>query len=243
MRRVAIITGASRGIGREIAIKLYNEGYILALCCIENYSMLEELKSELSADESRISNYLVDVSDHISVHCMVEDVISRHGKIDLLVNNAGIASYKLINDTNYEEFDRIMKTNTYGVFHFSKECSKYMISEKSGTIINIASIWGEIGGSMETVYSMSKGAVISFTKALSKELAPSNIRVNAISPGGVDTDMLKPLGDDILQEYISELPTRRLARPSEIAEIVFFLDSKGAEYINGAVIRVDGAAY
>ncbi len=243
MNKVAIVTGASRGIGKAIATKLHKEGYHLALCCIENFTLLESFTKENYIDNDKILIYKLDVADFSSTKLMVEDVVNKFGRIDLLVNNAGISSYKLLGDVPFSEFDRLMKTNTYGVFNFSKECSKVMVSQKSGSIINISSIWGEIGGSMEVIYSMSKGALIAFTKALAKELAPSNIRVNAICPGGVDTDMLSVIPSDMLSVYISELPAKRLAKPQEIADIVHFLDSKSAEYINGSVIRVDGAAY
>ena len=183
--KVAIVTGGGKGIGASIVKKLAKSGYIVIL----NYNKSEKEAKTIENSFNNVYSYKADISNYEEVKGLVEYTINKFNKIDLLVNNAGIDLVKTINDTKVEEFDKILKTNLYSAFYTSKEVSKYMINKKSGKIINISSIWGIIGASCEMAYSVSKGGLDAMTKSLAKELGPSNIQVNSIAPGIIDTEM------------------------------------------------------
>ena len=172
---------------------------------------------------------------------MIDFAIRRFGSIDVLVNNAGICLTKIFNDITNEEFDNIINTNLKGTFNVVKETlNKYMINKKDGSIINISSIWGMVGSSMETLYSSSKFAIIGMSKALAKELGPSNIRVNVVCPGWIETDMNKKYTDKEKENFICDVPLGRLGKTNDVANAVYFLASKEASYITGQVLNVDG---
>lgn len=232
--KVAIVTGGSRGIGAEIVKMLAKEGYNVIL----NYNKSKELAGNIAKEYENVYTYQADISETNSVKELFDYVYNDFGRIDLLVNNAGIDLIKTINDTTYEEFDKIMKTNLYSAFCASKEASRYMINQKGGQIINISSIWGVVGASCEVAYAVSKAGMDAMTKSLAKELGPSNIRVNSIAPGIIDTDMNNNLSEDERKEIIEEIPLEKIGTTSDIAECVLFLEKN--KYITGQIIQVNG---
>lgn len=231
---VAIVTGGAKGIGSSIVKKLANNGYDVIL----NYNSSYEQAKQISMTNSNIHIFKADVSKYEEVCNLVNFTINKFRKVDLLVNNAGIDLIKTINDTTLDDFDNILKTNLYSAFYTSKEVSKYMIQKKYGHIINMSSIWGLIGASCEMPYSVSKAGLDAMTKSLAKELGPSNIRVNSIAPGIIDTDMNKDLTSDEKKSIISEIPLEKIGTPDDIAECVLFLVK--SNYITGQIIQING---
>ena len=232
--KVAIVTGGSKGIGASIVKKLAQNGYIVVL----NYNKSEKEAKEIENKFDNVYAFKADISNYDEVKALVDFTINKLKKIDLLVNNAGIDLIKTINDTKIEEFDKVLKTNLYSAFYTSKEVSNYMINKKAGKIINISSIWGIIGASCEMAYSVSKAGLDAMTKSLAKELGPSNIQVNSIAPGIIDTDMNKFLTKEEKEQIISEIPLEHIGNVEDVADCVLFLAN--AEYITGQVIQVNG---
>ena len=232
--KIAIVTGGSRGIGSSIVQKLAQNGFEVVL----NYNSSYEQAKQIAMTNSNIHIFKADVSKYEEVCNLVNFTINKFGKIDLLVNNAGISLIKTINDTTISDFDNILKTNLYSAFYTCKEVSKYMIHQKSGNIINISSIWGLIGASCEMAYSVSKAGLDSITKSLAKELGPSNIRVNSIAPGIIDTKMNNFLNEEEKKQLISEIPLEKIGTPDDIAECVLFLVK--SNYITGQIIQING---
>ena len=232
--RVVLVTGASHGIGRAIAKELAKDSIVIA-----NYNNSQEeadtLKQEIGKN---LEIYKADVSKRENVHQMIEYIVNKYGKIDVLVNNAGIDLVKLFTDVTDEDWNYVMNTNLYSVFCVSQETSKYMINQKSGSIINISSIFGTIGASCESIYSVSKAGIDGLTKSLAKELGPSNIRVNSIAPGLIDTKMNNNLSEEDIKSLEEEIPVGRIGKPEEIAKAVRMLLEN--EYITGQVLEVNG---
>ena len=238
MNKTAIITGGTRGIGRACSERLYMLGYNVAVIyASDDVSAMDFAKDK---DMSRIMLIKADVSDYSEMQKAGNDVIDKFGSVDILINNAGIALQKMINDVTEFEWDRIFDVNIKGCFNCVKAVMDSMIHNKYGRIINMSSIWGEVGASCEVAYSASKAAVIGFTKALAKEFAPSGITVNCISPGIIDTDMNRLLDDEVLSELKEETPIGRIGKPDDIAEAVEFLISDKASFITGQVLGVNG---
>ncbi len=233
--RVILVTGASRGIGRAIAKTLAEDknNKIIA-----NYLNSEGAAKRLQEEYPDIDIYRADVSKREDVAGMVNYVIEKYGKIDVLVNNAGIDEYKLFTDITDDDWHKMIDTNLYSVFCASQEAVRHMIHEKSGCIINISSIWGLVGASCEVHYSVSKAGINGLTKALAKELGPSNIRVNAIAPGAIDTDMNKNLSMDELRTLKEETPLGKIGKPDDIAKCVKWLIED--EFTTGQVISLNG---
>lgn len=232
--KVAIVTGGSRGIGANIVKTLATNGYDVVLNYNNSYSEANKIANEFN----NIYIFKADISDYNEACNLVKFAIDKLGHIDLLVNNAGIDLVKTINDTTLEDFDHILKTNLYSAFYMSKEVSNYMIKQKNGLIINISSIWGVIGASCEMAYSVSKAGLDAMTKSLAKELGPSNIRVNSIAPGIINTDMNSFLTDCEKEEIISEIPLEKIGETKDISKCVLFLDN--SDYITGQIIQVNG---
>ena len=239
MNKTAVITGASRGIGKATAIEFARNGYNV----LANYNNSEkeasELEKMLTEEGYSIKVFKADVSKSSEADAMIEYCLKEFGGLDVLVNNAGISQDKLFTDITDEDWERMMSVNVTSVFNCSRKALQHMIWEKSGSIINITSMWGEIGGSCEVHYSASKAAIIGMTKALAKEVGPSNIRVNAVSPGVIMTDMCAYYGEETLNELKEETPLMKLGKPEDIAETVYFLAEKG-NFITGQVIGVNG---
>lgn len=232
----ALITGASRGIGRAIALKLAERGYNLELVCRNNINMLNEFASELTEKYGvTCHTYTGNIGDYE----FVTELFSHIDKLDVLVNNAGISYFGLITDMTPDEWRNIMSINLDSVFYMSKHAAKLMLQNHNGHIINISSVWGNVGASLESAYSASKGAVNSFTKAMAKELAPSGIAVNAIACGIIDTDMNGHLSPDELQAVVDEIPADRMGTPDEVGQMVLSVID-APSYMTGQIITVDG---
>lgn len=240
MNKCALITGASGGIGRAIALRLAADGFDIAACWFSDEDGAKQLEKELEKLGVKYRLYKADVADYGQIEKVFADAEEYFGGISVLVNNAGIAQQKLFTDITEEEFDRICAVNFKSVFNCCKFAVPHMVSRKSGKIINISSMWGVCGASCETVYSATKAAVIGFTKALAKELAPSNIRVNCIAPGAIDTKMNSILSDEDKSAFAEEIPMGRFGTPDEIAGTVSFLAGKDSSYITAQVITADG---
>lgn len=237
MKRKVLITGASRGIGRAIAISFAKEGDDLFLTCKDNIEMLSDLKQELEGECGiSCSVYSCDMSDFDSVKELSQQV----GDIDILINNAGISWIGLLTDMDVTDWDNVISSNLSSVFYTCRLFVPSMVRRHSGRIINISSVWGNVGASCEVAYSASKGGVNSFTRALAKELAPSNIQVNAIACGVIDTDMnRKHLTQEDLDELEEEIPAGRMGDPLEVADLVLRV-SESPSYLTGQVITLDG---
>jgi 3-oxoacyl-[acyl-carrier protein] reductase len=238
--KVALITGASRGIGRAIAIEFARQGASVII----NYSTDYEGAKETLEEVKKLNGYGIiikgDISSFEKCNVIVEETLKIMGKIDILVNNAGISYIGLFMDATEEEIQKIISTNLLGAMYLTKHVLKDMISRKNGNIINISSMWGEVGASCEVLYSTTKGGLNLFTKALAKEIAPSNIRVNCIAPGVIDTKMNSFLEEEEKKSLEEESPIGRFGSPSEIGKLAVFLCSEDSSYITGQIIRADG---
>ena len=240
MKKCALITGASGGIGSEIALRLAQDGFDIAACYCSDEKGINELQQKLLLTDARFKAYKADVSDLSTIKKVFADATDFFGGVSVLVNNAGIAQQKLFTDITEDEFDRITAVNFKGVFNCCQCAVPFMISQKSGKIINISSMWGVYGASCETVYSATKAAVIGLSKALARELAPSNIQVNCIAPGAIDTKMNDNLSVEEKISFSDEIPMGRFGMASEIAGIVSFLASSDSDYVTAQVITADG---
>ena len=238
MHKVAIITGASRGIGREIAKTLANKG----IKVIANYNNSEKeaqnLKKELENDNILIDIFKADVSKRREAQELVKYTLNKYGQIDIFINNAGISEYKLFTDETDDDWNKVINNNLYSAFVMSQEVVPNMIHNKNGCIINISSIWGMVGASLEVIYSISKAGMDGLTKALAKELGPSNIRVNSIAPGSINTDMNSNLSEEELHELENQTPLGRIGKTTDIAKCVNWLVED--EFTTGQIISING---
>lgn len=241
MRKTILVTGASRGIGREIASTFAKDNY--NVCINYNNSVKEaiELENNLKHEGYSIISFKCNVANREEVDNMVDFVLANFGTVDVLVNNAGIADYKLFTDITEENMKNMIDTSLMGTFNVTQSVlKKCMINQKSGKIINISSIWGMVGASCEVHYSMVKSGIIGFTKALAKELGLSNIIVNAVAPGVIDTDMMKDFSEEDMNNIKEEIPLNRIGNVEDVAGVVKFLASDSASYITGQVISPNG---
>lgn len=233
--KTALITGASRGIGRNIAKTLSAAGYHVFAVAKTSQDALLSLQNEIGC-----TPILADVSDPDQVSSLYNTIHQHCDHIDVLVNNAGISHIGLLQDMSVEEWDRVINTNLRSAFLCSKHALPSMISRQNGCIINISSMWGERGASCEVAYSASKGGLNAFTKALAQEVAPSDIRVNAIACGAIDTDMNRFLSSDERAELESGIGLGRFGTPQEVADLVLYLAGDKSTYLTGQVITLDG---
>lgn len=238
MNKVIIITGASRGIGKEIAKGLSKKGYQI----IANYNKSEEqaieLKEELAQENIKIDIFKADVSKRKEAEELVKYTINKYGKIDVLINNAGISQIKEFTQITDKDWDNIINTNLNSVFYMSQEACKNMIHNKKGCIINISSIWGLIGASCEVHYSVSKAGIDAMTKSLAKEMGPSNIRVNSIAPGIINTEMNKELSEEEINNIKEEIPLEKIGKSQDIEKCIEWLIED--EYTTGQIISING---
>lgn len=238
MQKVVLITGASKGIGRKIAEILAIDNYTI----IANYNNSEkeaiELKRKIEEQGKTLDIYKADITDQKQCKNLVEYVIKKYKKIDVLINNAGIDKSQLITEVTKEDWDNIINTNLYSAFIMCQETVHNMIQNKKGCIINISSIWGQVGASMEVVYSISKAGMDGLTKSLAKELGPSGIRVNSIAPGFIDTDMNNIYNKEEITQIKEEIPLQKIGETIDIAKCVKWLIED--EYTTGQVISING---
>jgi len=232
--KIAIVTGASRGIGREIAKGLSKQG----IKVIANYNKSQKQAKELQEEISGIDIFKADVSKRNEVRQMIDYTLNKYGKIDILINNAGIAETKMFTDVTDEDWNTIINTNLYSAFCTTQEVLANMIHNKNGCIINISSIWGLVGSSCESIYSISKAGMDSLTKSLAKELGPSNIRVNSIAPGFIDTDMNKQYSKRDIEAIKEEIPLGKIGITEDILKCVNWLIEDN--YTTGQIISING---
>lgn len=240
--KVALITGASGGIGVETVKRFIKNGYFAIGTYNTDKLSIDNLITDLKKDD--LDGYFyavkVDFSNSKEVDDSIAQIKSNFNHIDVLVNNAGVSLYKLITETSDIEYDKVFDVNVKSAFKYAKAFLPKMIERKKGSIIFVSSIWGDVGASMETVYSASKASLIGLTKALAKEVAPSNIRVNCVCPGVIDTKMNAIFTAEEKEEIADEIPLSRFGSAEEIAELIYFLASEKAGYITGQTIKADG---
>ena len=241
--KVALVTGSSRGIGRAIAIELAKSGIDIVVNDSKNPQEGIEVAKEINKIGQRAIYIQADVSDPDQVEKMTEKIINDFGRIDILVNNAGIIIDKLLKDMTIQEWNKVISANLTGVFNCTKSAIKYMQKQKSGKIINISSVSGQIGNIGQANYSASKAGVISFTKTVAKEYARDGIIVNAVAPGFIRTKMVENIPEKVMLKLLKQIPIGRLGEPEEVAKLVRFLASDDAKYITGQVISINGGVY
>lgn len=242
-KNTVLITGSSRGIGKEIAKLLAKEDYNVIIHYKKNEENAKKVFDEIYTYNKNILMIKADLRKTNEVDNMFTKIEEKFKNVDVLINNAGISDISFFQDIKEETWLDIFDVNVNGQYRCIKRAIPKMIEKRYGKIIGISSIWGVTGGALEVHYSATKGAIISMNKALAKELSYSNITVNTIAPGAVETDMLKNIKKEDLEEYIKEIPLRRLANPLEIAELIKFLISDKANYITGEVININGGAF
>jgi 3-oxoacyl-[acyl-carrier protein] reductase len=237
--KVSIITGAAQGIGLATALKFAREGAIV-IVCDRRREPVDAAVAACHADQARAEGFVVDVTDRGQVDAMVAAVRERFGRIDVLVNNAGITQDARLQKMTLAQFDAVIDVNLRGVFHCAQSVADTMVAQGSGVILNASSVVGIYGNFGQTNYAASKFGVIGFTKTWSRELGPKGVRVNAVAPGFIDTPILATMPDKVIQQMRDDVPLRRLGRPEEVADVYAFLASDEASYVNGAVIEVSG---
>lgn len=236
--KTVIVTGGSRGIGAAIVKELAKENYNVVLNYNKSEVAAKQIQREFEEQGINIEIYQADVSKREEVKTMVEYVVNKYGKIDVLVNNAGISFVKMFTEMKDEEWNYVINNNLYSVFCVSQEVAKNMINRKSGVIINISSIFGIIGASCESIYAVSKAGIDALTKSLAKEFSLSNIRVNSVAPGLINTEMNNDLSEEDIKNIEAEIPLGRIGKPEEVAKAVKMLIEN--DYITGQVIEVNG---
>ena len=238
--KTALVTGASRGIGRAIALQLAAEGAKVAINFAGNTAKAEEVKAAIESQGGEALLVQADVASAEAVDEMVKKVVDAWGKIDILVNNAGITRDGLLMRMKDADFDAVISTNLKGVYNCTKAVSKLMIKQRSGRIVNMASIVGITGNAGQTNYAAAKAGIIGFSKSAAKEFAARGITVNVVAPGFIETDMTAVLSDNLKEAMLKDIPLGRIGKPEDIAQAVNFLVSDEAAYITGQVLRVDG---
>lgn len=239
MNKTVLISGSGRGIGRAIATRFAKEGYKIAINANKSKDELEGTKDYLISLGVPVLVGQGDVGNYEFCKDFVDEIKNTLGSVDILVNNAGISHIGLLSDMKPNEWNEVINTNLTSLYNLSSLVIPDMVRKSAGKIINISSVWGNVGASMEVAYSASKGGMNSFTKALAKELAPSNIQVNAIACGAIDTEMNSFLDSNELAALIDEIPASRLGKPEEVAELAYSL-ATGNDYLTGQIISLDG---
>lgn len=240
MSKTVIVTGASKGIGATTAIHFAERGYNVVINYNNSFQSAKLLTTSLKSRGFSVIQIKADVSNRMETDLLIKETIDKFGSIDILVNNAGISQIGLIDEIDDYDAQRIFDVNLKGVYNCCRSVTPYMVNQKYGKIINITSMWGQIGASCEVAYSASKAGVIGLTKALAKELAPSNITVNAISPGLIETSMNANVSIDDLNSFVEDIPLGRIGNTSDVANAVLFLANDSSNYITGQIIGVNG---
>ncbi len=238
--KTVFVTGASRGIGKEIALKYAENGYNVIINYVSEKTNVEELKKEFEEKGVKALIMQADVTDATKIEEVVKKGVEEFGKIDVLVNNAGITRDNLLMRMSEEEFDKVIEINLKGTYIVTKAVTKYMMKKRTGSIINLSSVVGVVGNAGQCNYSASKAGIIGFTKSVAKELASRNIRANAIAPGFIETDMTAVLSDSVKENIHNQIPLKRMGTAKEVANLAYFLGSEESSYITGQVINIDG---
>ncbi len=238
--KVAVITGGTTGIGKEIALELAKNGYNIAINYRNETDTMNDLKQEIESNNVKCIFVRADVSNFEETENMVKEIINEFGKIDVLVNNAGITQDGLIMRMKKESFDQVVNINLGGTFNVTRNVVPYMVKQRSGRIINVSSVVGIAGNAGQSNYAASKAGIIGLTKSLAKELSSRGILVNAIAPGFIETKMTDKLGENVKQSILEQIPLGRMGEPKEVAKVVKFLASDDSSYITGQVIHIDG---
>ena len=238
-RKTVLETGDTRGIGKAIAVKFAKKNYNVVINCVRSQERLMQTKKEIESYQVPCLAFMGDMGDMSQCEALFKQIKKQFSALDVLVNNAGISYIGLLQDMKTEDWDRIIRTNLTSVFNLSKLAIPDMVARKYGKIINISSVWGNVGAACEVAYSATKGGINAFTKALAKELAPSNIQVNAVACGAIDTEMNQFLEEEELIALVEEIPTGRLGKAEEVADLVYHLGYKNS-YLTGQVIGLDG---
>lgn len=241
--KVALITGSSRGIGKSIAKDLASKGAFVIINYASNEQAAQSVKDEIESKDGKCEIRGFDVSSYSQVNDEIDSIVKDHGELNFLVNNAGITRDTLLMRMKEEDWDAVINVNLKGVFNCTKAASKYMVKQKSGRIVNISSVVGEMGNPGQSNYSATKAGIIGFTKSVSRELASRNITVNSIAPGFIETDITSGLSDKVKEYYLGQIPLSRFGSPEDVSGVVSFLLSDAASYITGEVIRVNGGMY
>lgn len=239
LNKVSLITGAAQGIGLATALKFAAEGAVVVICDVQQ-AAVDEAVAQCRALGAAADGFLMDVTQRPQVDAVVARVMAQFGRIDVLVNNAGITQDARLQKMTLEQFDRVIDVNLRGVFHCAQAVADHMVAQGCGVILNASSVVGIYGNFGQTNYAATKFGVIGFTKTWSRELGPKGVRVNAVAPGFITTPMVAAMPEKVLQELQAKVPLKRLGRPEEIANVYAFLASDEASYINGAVIEVSG---
>ena len=239
-RKVVLVTGGSRGIGKEVALKFAENGYDVVINYVSDKTDTNKLEKEFEEKGAKCLLVKADVTNVEEIQNFVETTINEFGKIDVLVNNAGITKDNLLMRMTEEEFDKVIEVNLKGTFLVTKAVTKYMMKKRQGSIINLASVVGVAGNAGQCNYAASKAGIIGFTKSLAKELASRNIRLNAVAPGFIETDMTAVLPDAVKEKIHEQILLKRMGSAREVANLIYFLGSEESSYITGQVINVDG---
>ena len=240
MKKTVIITGASKGIGAATAILFAQKGYNVVINYNDSYESANLLARSLSSNGYSAVAMKANVTNRLEVELMIKETVYKFGAVDVMVNNAGVAYQGLITETDEYDAAKIFDVDLKGVFNCCRAVTPVMVEQKQGKIINISSMWGQVGASCEVAYSAAKAGVIGLTKALAKELAPSGVTVNAIAPGLIETSMNSNISVEDLNSFVEEIPLGRMGNANEIAAAIFFLASENADYITGQVLGVNG---
>lgn len=239
-KNTVLVTGGSRGIGKEVAMKFAEHGYDVVINYVSERTDIQGLEKEFEEKGAKVLLIKADVSKADEVNHMVTEAIDKFGKIDVLVNNAGITKDNLLMRMSEEEFDKVIEINLKGTFLVTKAVSKFMMKKRKGSIINLSSVVGASGNAGQSNYAASKAGIIGFTKSIAKELASRNIRSNAVAPGFIATDMTEVLSNTVKDAINGQIPLKRMGEAKEVAELIYFLGSDASLYITGQVINVDG---
>ena len=241
--KVALVTGSARGIGRSIAEAFSAEGAIVVVNDVGNDAGARETLAAITGSGGNGTVEMFDVSDPAAVDAGVKNILAAHGRIDVLVNNAGITRDNLLLRMSEEEFDAVIRVNLKGTYLMTKTVTRHMMKQRSGKVVNISSVVGMMGNAGQSNYAAAKAGIIGFTKAAARELAPRNITVNAIAPGFIRTAMTAGLPEAVQKAFLAQIPLGRFAEPQEVAELALFLASDASSYITGQVIGINGGMY